>query len=326
MLRDLVRSDRVHGRLYTDPAIFDLEMERIFGRAWIFVAHESQIRAPGDWVTTRIGKLPVIVTRDKAGKIGVFENRCPHRGAMLCAGDKGHAQHGFFQCGYHDWTFHCDGRLRSVPAREGYSDYTAFQERLALRRVPHTASYRGFVFACVAEAPPDLDTFLGHMKSALDDIVDRAPDGEVEFAGGCYRVTTPTNWKLQVENLNDLLHAGATHRSAVDAGDAVTAPMPAPPIGQHRVLSMKANGAPISQMDTLGVHVYDRGHSYIGGLPRPPRTGPVMEAYRALLADRHGPQRADAILSVDRHINIIYPSLLTQGLFGQVKVLYPLAA
>ena len=65
-LHSLVQSGRVHRRLYTDPAIFEAEMERIFGGAWIYVGHESQVRKPGDYVRTFIGRKPVVLVRDKA--------------------------------------------------------------------------------------------------------------------------------------------------------------------------------------------------------------------------------------------------------------------
>ena len=80
----LVQPDRVHGSVYTDPAIFELEMERVFGRAWVFLAHESQVAEPGDFFTTHLGRQPVIICRDKEGAIRVFFNRCTHRGAIVC--------------------------------------------------------------------------------------------------------------------------------------------------------------------------------------------------------------------------------------------------
>ncbi len=324
-LDDLVRPLAVRAAVYSDPAVFDLEIERIFGRAWIFVAHDSQVKRPGDFVTTMIGRTPVIVVRGPDGAISVVENRCAHRGATLCAERAGHLPNGMFHCGYHDWTFHCDGRVRSVPARDGYADFDARRDDFALRRVPRVDAYRGFVFASLAATGPSLPEFLGYLKTALDDLVDRAPDGEVEFAGGCYRHVSPSNWKLQIENLNDLTHAGATHRSAVAASDTVTKPMPAPPIGPHRAAGLKVNGAPLSTMDQLGVRAFEHGHSFIGGLPRPPRAGAVMDEYRRRLEKRHGAAETERILSVDRHINIIYPGMLTQGLIGIVKVLTPLA-
>ncbi len=322
-LRELVQPGRVHRRVYTDPAVFDLEMDRLFGTAWIYVAHVSQIRHPGDYITSRIGRHPVIVSRDAEGAVHVLHNRCPHRGAPVCRLRQGNVR--VFQCGYHDWTFHLDGALRSVPMHDGYADWEARQASLRMQPVARVDDYRGFIFASLAEHGPDLPSFLGYMRSSLDDLVDRAPDGDIEVAGGGFRQLSGGNWKLQVENLNDLMHAGATHRSAVQAADAVTAPLPVMPLGANRVESLKANGAPLRRMDELGVHAYPLGHSFIGGLPRPPRTGPIMDAYRAALEARHGAAKVADILAVDRHINVIYPSLLTQGGLGYIKVIQPLA-
>src|SRR5581483_5361206 len=83
----LVLPDRVHRRLYTDPAIFELEMTRIFGRCWLFLAHESQIAAPGDFVRTRMGREDVIVTRGRDGRIHGLVNRCTHRGSQICSAE-----------------------------------------------------------------------------------------------------------------------------------------------------------------------------------------------------------------------------------------------
>src|SRR5262245_14812301 len=88
-LRNLVRPDHVHRRAYVDPAIFDLELERIFGRVWTYVAHESQLRKPGDFVRTRLAANEVLITRDEAGQIHALYNRCPHRGARICMVDRG---------------------------------------------------------------------------------------------------------------------------------------------------------------------------------------------------------------------------------------------
>ena len=74
----LVEPTRVHRRAYTDRAVFDLEMARIFGCAWIFVAHSSQIPQPNDLIRTRLGLHDVLVTRDADGRVHVVENRCTH--------------------------------------------------------------------------------------------------------------------------------------------------------------------------------------------------------------------------------------------------------
>src|SRR5687768_11470963 len=80
---------RVHTEAYVSDEIFALEMDRIFERTWIYVAHESQIARRGDYLTTRLGTQPVIVTRDQHGAVQVLLNRCRHRGSIVCRLDAG---------------------------------------------------------------------------------------------------------------------------------------------------------------------------------------------------------------------------------------------
>ena len=87
----LVEAGRVHRRVYSDPEIFDLEMERIFGRAWLFVGHTSQVPTPGDFITTELGRQPVIMTRHSDGSVHVLLNRCTHRGPKVVNERCGHA-------------------------------------------------------------------------------------------------------------------------------------------------------------------------------------------------------------------------------------------
>ena len=77
---DLVQDDRVNGRVYYDPGVFEEELEKIWYRDWIYVAHESEIPEPGDYVTRRIGLQPVIVSRDEDRAVHLLLNRCMHRG------------------------------------------------------------------------------------------------------------------------------------------------------------------------------------------------------------------------------------------------------
>jgi phenylpropionate dioxygenase-like ring-hydroxylating dioxygenase large terminal subunit len=117
-IRDCVQPGRVHRRLYTDPEIFELELERIFGRAWIYVGHESQVEKPGDFIGTRIGRKPLLLVRDADGAIRLLHNQCAHRGSMVIASERGHSNE--FQCCYHGWTYHLDGRLKAAPLLQGY--------------------------------------------------------------------------------------------------------------------------------------------------------------------------------------------------------------
>src|SRR6201982_1099019 len=214
--RSLVRPGRVHRRLYTDPAIFEAEMQRIFGTAWIYVGHESQVKNPGDYVRTFIGRKPVVLVRDAEGEVRVIHNQCAHRGSLVVANDKGNTHE--FQCCYHGWTYHLDGRLKAVPLQHGYPrDFDPKNPKTAMVQVPRVKNYRGFIFASEAADGPSLEDFLGFMATSLDDMVDRAPDGQIEVAGGMFRYAYEANWKLYLENLCDAAHPWFTHRSSIDA-------------------------------------------------------------------------------------------------------------
>src|ERR1700745_102462 len=116
----LVREDRVHREVYRNPAIFAQEMERIFKGTWVFLCHESQVAVPGDYLTLRVGREPVIVVRDEESRLRVLVNRCRHRAAAVCEWEMGNAN--TFRCQYHGWTYRNDGKLIAVPMPERYDE------------------------------------------------------------------------------------------------------------------------------------------------------------------------------------------------------------
>ncbi|HXG36957.1 MAG TPA: Rieske 2Fe-2S domain-containing protein, partial [Dehalococcoidia bacterium] len=111
----LVDNERglISRRAFIDREVYELELERIFARCWLFLAHESMIPNPGDFFSTYMGEDPVIVIRDSAGKINAFINSCRHRGMKVCRADQGNAAS--FTCSYHGWTYGNDGKLIGVP-------------------------------------------------------------------------------------------------------------------------------------------------------------------------------------------------------------------
>ncbi len=321
----LVEPDRVHRSIYVDSAIFELEMERIFGRAWVIVGHESQVPNPGDYFTTLIGHQPVIMVRQADGSIRVLFNRCGHRGAKIVGDRSGNVR--FFRCCYHGWTFRTDGQVHSVPMRHGY-DGTAFDPQnpaFWMPRAPRCDSYRGFVFASLTPEGPSLADFLGGIASSLDDFVDRAPAGRVEVAGLPFRVMQRNNWKLFFENLNDAMHALATHESSVEAARAGIARMDAQ--GQNSyaaevIPTMDKNGIPYSAWEKLETTAFEWGHSYLGGFFNPES---YERSYVESLERAYGTERMREVLSVNRHNAIIYPSCSTQSAYQQLRVIRPIA-
>ncbi len=324
-LADLVQPDRVHKSVYADPAIFDLEMDRIFGRAWIYVGHESQVPNAGDYAQALIGREKVFMIRAPDGTVNVLFNRCAHKGAALVAFPSGNAGK-FLRCPFHGWSYRCDGALHSVPVREGYAGtgFDMADPQFSVRRVPRQASYRGFVFASLAEDGPDLETFLGGVKTSIDNFCDRAPAGEVEVAGGVFRVWQQSNWKIFFENLNDTSHPMVTHESSVNAARAEYKSLPPGSAMPFKLHIIEGNGEPYEFWDKLEMVAFDHGHSYMGAIFKPP-TDPVSLAHIETLKAAYGEKRAQEILEVQRHNSIIYPSCSPHTSFQQLRVIRPIA-
>jgi phenylpropionate dioxygenase-like ring-hydroxylating dioxygenase large terminal subunit len=213
--RPLVQADRVHGSAYTSPEVFELELQRVFTVGWVFVAHESEIREPGDYVTRRIGRQPVIVSRAKDGAVHVLTNRCAHRGNRICNLERGNSSS--FRCPYHGWTFANDGRLVAVPMKQGYgSESEAIRAELGLHaaRVDH---YRGFYFASLAEDGITLAEHLGASTRAFDRLLALSPNGRLDISAGWLKHHQRCNWKMVMENNVDGYHALFTHQSVYEA-------------------------------------------------------------------------------------------------------------
>ncbi|KVW91694.1 aromatic ring-hydroxylating dioxygenase subunit alpha [Burkholderia cepacia] len=324
-LAGLVRPDSVHKRLYTDPAIFALEMERIYGRAWIYVGHESQVKTAGDYHTTRIGDQDVVMVRASDGTIHVIYNRCPHKGAKVVPDGDGSVGK-FFRCPYHAWTFRHDGTHLSAPLRNGLLN-TCFDPKhpdFSMRRVARVDSYRGFVFASQSNDGPDLRTFLNGVVSSIDNLCDRSPVGEVEVTGGVFRVLQRSNWKVFYENLHDTMHAPVTHESSVVSARAQAAEMGAMPF---ELLIMDGNGEPYEFWEKLELRAYAYGHGYMEGIfdPAAAERDSVSSAHFAVLAEVYGEERARRILGMNRHNTVIYGSGSPHTVFQQFRVIRPIA-
>src|SRR5262245_31568877 len=329
-LARLIAPGRVHRRLYTDPAIFELEMERIFGAAWIYIGHESQVKKPGDYFTTRIGRRPVVMVRDNEGRVRVIHNQCAHRGAMVVATETGNASE--FTCCYHGWTYHLDGTIKGVPLNHGYPrDFDAKNPKVAMLAVPRVTNYRGFVFASEAADGPSLEESLGHILTSLDDMIDRAPDGEIEVAGGTFRHAYDGNWKLYFENLCDAAHPIFTHRSSIEAAQAQSDPVHSYGTGEIAIRQMRQNAAPYSFWETqVGIWTYAGGHSYLGDYHDDSKLvaalkDPVFRDYLAALEKNKGKEETKRILEVRRWNSNIYPNVSLMSQFQQLRVVHPIA-
>jgi fatty-acyl-CoA synthase len=206
----LIEHDRVHGSLYTDPAIYEAELERIWYRSWVYVGHVSEVTEPNDYVVKSIGPQPVIMTRDKQGEIHLLLNRCTHRANLVCDAPKGNSS--AFRCPYHGWTFSNTGKLLGYPFNSGYGG-TEAKKDLGLGRVARIGIYQGFVFGSFAEEGPTLLEYLGDAREAFDRLCALSPTGEVELTAGWLQHKVKANWKMLVENETDGYHPQFVHAS-----------------------------------------------------------------------------------------------------------------
>lgn len=217
---DLVLSDKVAGRLYTDPGIFEKEMKQIFERTWVWVAHESELPKAGSFKTTYVGRHPVIITRDRKGNFNTLLNRCRHRGASVSEQRTGNANG--FTCPYHAWSYALDGKLRGIPYPDGYENVMT-KEGMGLKTL-RTEQYGGMIFATLNHEAEPLVDFLGDVKLWIDRFFKQGGGYPVKVLG-THRFKFRGNWKIQLENTTDGYHFPIVHRSWMASVDAETSDM-----------------------------------------------------------------------------------------------------
>jgi phenylpropionate dioxygenase-like ring-hydroxylating dioxygenase large terminal subunit len=199
---------RLPAYLFSDPEVYDRELEAIFGRCWQCVGHTSEVPEPGDYVTRYLGTDPIIVVRSEDGVVRVFLNVCRHRGMRICRSDLGNSAH--FRCPYHGWTYRNDGQLTGVPYQQLAYGETLERETIQLRQA-RVAEYSGLIFATWDSAACPLEEYLGDARWYMDFYVRRA---EMEVMGPPHRWQISSNWKIPAENFaSDAYHTGHLHAS-----------------------------------------------------------------------------------------------------------------
>ena len=211
-IRETVRPERgeIPMFVYSDPGVYELEIERIFGRTWQFVGHLSEIPNPGSFVTRTMGEESVIVGRGDDTVVRVFLNACRHRGMRLACEDFGEVN--MWRCPYHGFTYGSKGDFLGTLMGAPFERvaYPEGLDRDALHLVEaRTEIYKGLIFATWAKDTPPLEDFLGDARWYLDLIVGRA---EMEVVGFPERWVLPSSWRLPSENFaSDAYHTATAH-------------------------------------------------------------------------------------------------------------------
>lgn len=201
---------RVPYWLYNDDDVAKREQAMLFeGQTWNFLCLEAELPNPGDYVTTFVGEAPVIVARDLEGLVQGFENRCAHRGALLCF--KSHGNTKQISCIYHNWTYDLKGNLTGVTFQKGIKGKGGMPPGFdrgehGLRRL-RIGSIGGILFGTFSDQAPPLETYLGPEIVTRIKRVMRRP---VKVLGYCDQ-QLPNNWKIYMENVKDPYHASLLH-------------------------------------------------------------------------------------------------------------------
>lgn len=212
---------KVATAMYEDAGLFAEEMEKIFKRTWVWVAHDSEFPDKGSFKLSNVGLEPVIVVRDRKGAIHVMVNRCRHRAATVCEVKKGKTSS--FQCPYHGWGYALDGSLRALPYPEQYGDDFNKEQHGLLRL--RTESYQGMVFATFNEDTEPLVDFLGPEVCRYIDLFMKQGGGFPVKVLGEHQFSVPMNWKVQLENTTDAYHFPVVHKSFMQSLDGETEEM-----------------------------------------------------------------------------------------------------
>jgi len=201
---------RVPYWIYSDRDIYAGEQERIFrGPTWSFLCLDAELPGPNTYRTSNLGAMPVVVTRDNDGRLNGFENRCAHRGSLLCLEERGEARH--ITCVYHNWSYDLAGNLTGVAFRRGLGGKggmpaDAEPEAHSPRKL-NVENLGGLIFGTLSADAPPLERYLGPDIVQRIRRVMRAPVKVL----GAYTQLLPNNWKLYMENVKDTYHASLLH-------------------------------------------------------------------------------------------------------------------
>jgi benzoate/toluate 1,2-dioxygenase alpha subunit len=306
---------RVDRRIYLDDEIFEAEMRNIFEANWQFLCHESQVKKPGDYFATHIGRQPVFVHRQEDGSLKAFLNACSHRAAILTPTKQGNAK--TLTCRFHGWTYKCDGACIRIKEEEsGYSE--GFDRSVYdLREIGAVASFKGFVFGSIKADVEPLEDFLGESKAFLAFVADQSAAG-LEVLPGSQTYMVGGNWKMSTENAVDGYHTSTVHRIFAN-----TVRKREQREGYEGM--MKTEVGRLAKKVRNGCYDLGKGHMVIWAERDPVSTSPLSEAEDKLAA-AHPEGKVNWMLRRGRNL-IVYPSLMINDFAAtQIRIFRPISA
>lgn len=294
----LLRGPRIHGSVYRDPEIFQRELEQIWHKVWVYVGHESEVPNRGDFVRRQIGLQPVIMVRGDDDKVRVFYNRCRHRAGLVCLSEQGNTEK--FVCPYHAWSYANTGELLEPTFDEGY-DYDLDKDQFPLTELARQDSYRGLVFASVAEEGISLAEHLGPVTEFIDLFMDLSPEGEIDLSAGMQKVSYKGNWKYMPENsMEGDYHGPFIHKIAFELFSRRTG---------LDVSTLHEEEIPDVIRSLPGGHmVEDYRGAPLG--KRPGEPSPARKEYIEKMKARYGEEKARQMLGTMAPLLYVFPNMI----------------
>ncbi|WP_052207305.1 aromatic ring-hydroxylating oxygenase subunit alpha [Sinomonas humi] len=189
---------------YTDEGIFDLEMELIFHREWHYVGHIDRIPNTGDYFTTRVGRIPVLIVRGRDGKINAFVNVCRHRGHEVAQGEGNERT---LQCHFHAWTWTLDGELRGAPRYDPEANFDKANFPLFRGTVE---TFGPFIFVNFGQDPEPFTS-----SPAFSEIDEKSKSFNHDFGAfelkNRWQHEIKANWKLILDISVECYHCASVH-------------------------------------------------------------------------------------------------------------------
>lgn len=214
-IRELIDPEkgRVSGLVFSEEEIYQQELEKVWSRTWVFLAHDSMLPKAGSYIQSYIAEDPVVVCRQKDGSVKAFLNQCRHRGMRICRADRGVAKS--FMCSFHGWAYDIAGNLIQVPHESNSYPMSFDKANFGARPVPRLVNYKGFWFGSWDPDIIDFEEYLGDGKYYLDGYIDRYDDGMEVIS--THKWVLPNNWKLFSEQAtSDMQHSEISHVSAAE--------------------------------------------------------------------------------------------------------------